>query len=211
MVRFDSMNLSITRQPSLIQAQLKLTSSATNWFAGLFMNLPTDQETTIEIKLDAGGPKESPNSVVKWYQLHPVMTYADPNRYETYEWFNKDAQGRWVSGDTFKTGEQRYAGYGKIPVQHVLPPAITEQFLSADGRYWSAWREIDNVEAVVEKNVFRMKVKFTLPSAVVAIRMPYMPNYQSTFLEKLEQAHLPGVTVHHIGVSTHPAAVRGAA
>lgn len=183
----DGMNLAITAQTSALLLEVKLTSSDANWFMGTFMNLPTERETTIELSLGTGGPKESPASVVKWYRLHPVMTYADPSRYESYEWFQKDASGRWVSGDPFKTGENRFAGSGKVPEQHVMPPRCAAPFLSADGRYWSAWRELDGTEAVMDKNIFRMTQQFALPSATVAIRMPYLPVYQHEFYTLLRR------------------------
>ena len=197
----DGMNLTITEQePGRVA--VKLTTTAANWFAGTFANLPTDRETTIELALAGSGSKENPASVVKWADLHPVMTYADPAKYATYEWFAKDTQGRWVSGDPLKTGEARYAGTGKVPVQQVIPVAVAEQFLSRDGKYWSAWREIETIDAVMDKNIFRIKQQFALPKVTVAMRIPYPPKYQQAFSERLEKAHLPGVTVHAVGKST---------
>jgi len=198
----DGMNLTITEQePGRVA--VKLATTAGNWFAGTFSNLPTDRETTIELAFAGSGSKENQASVVKWVDLHPVMTYADPAKYATYEWFVKDAQGHWISGDPLKTGEARYAGTGKVPVQQVIPAAVAEQFLSRDGKYWAAWREIETVDAVMDKNIFCIKQQFALPKATVAMRIPYPPALQKAFAERVEEAHIPGVTVRHLGKSTN--------
>ena len=72
----EGMNLIITGKPSPSLVEVKLISIAANWFAGTFMDLPMDHETIIELALAGSGTPENPASVVKWMQLHPVMTYA---------------------------------------------------------------------------------------------------------------------------------------
>ena len=54
----------------------------------------------------------------------------------------------------------------------------------------------------IEKNSFSMLQKFDYPMATVAMRVPYMPKYEQAFINKIENAHLPGITVHAIGNST---------
>ena len=126
-----------------------------------------------------------------------------PMRYESYEWFTKDTQGHWVSGDPFEQRKSHFAGVGKVPEQQVIPRELAEQFLSVDGKYWSAWREIDKTEAVVNKNVLRMTQKFGFPLATIAMRVPYLPKVQQAFADKVEHAQSPGVIVHQLGRSAN--------
>jgi len=195
----DGFNLAVVDQITPHYVIVKLASPAHNWFAGTFTNLPTDKAVTIGLSMAGNDTRGNAADVKKWVGLMPVMTYADPTQYETYEWFRKDAQGRWVSGDPFKQGEARFAGTGKTPEQAVIPKEVAAQFLSADGQYWQAWREVDTAEAVPGINVFRITQRFARPTATVAMRVPYTYTYLQAFLAKLQAAKLPGVTVDEIG------------
>lgn len=198
----DGMNLAIEEYVNSHYTVVKLTSPAHNWFAGTFTNLPTDKPVTIGLSMDGNDTTGNKADVSKWRGLTPVMTYADPNRYETYEWFAKDGQGRWVSGSPFKRGDAKYAGSGKVPEQSVIPKEIAELFLSVDGKYWQAWREVDFAEAVTGLNIFRVKQKFTLPTATVAMRIPCPNLVVDEILSKIRESHLNGIIIDSVGKSS---------
>lgn len=106
-----------------------------------------------------------------------------------------------MSGNPFKKGDQRFAGTEKTPEQSVIPKEVAEEFLSKDGTYWQAWREVDSAEAIENLNIFRIKQKFAYPTAIVAMRVPYTPTLNTAFVEQLEKSRFPGVIVHHAGKS----------
>ena len=197
----DGMNLAIVDQVDPHYVVVKLTSPAHNWFAGTFTNLPTDNPVTIGLSMEGNDTGGNKADVSKWVGLAPVMTYADPTRYETYEWYAKDAQGRWVSGDPFKTRRERYAGTGKVPDQSAIPADLAGQFLSPDGKYWQPWREVDRADFTFRTGqyVFRIVQKFSRPEATVAMRIPYTYTYLETFIEHLLEDKAPGVYVDEIG------------
>jgi hypothetical protein len=179
----DGFNLEITdclpfERPQNLPASryriaTKLTHPVHNFFAGRFINLPTDKEVTIGLSMVGNDTKGNNAYVGKWVGLRPVFSYADPTKYESYEWFAKDEQGRWVSGDIFKKGQAKYAGTGKVPEQQVIPANIAVKFLSTDGKYWSPWGEIENVEVMADVNAIRIKQKFDLPTATVSMVAPH--------------------------------------
>lgn len=195
----DGFNLVISEQISPTYAITNITSPVHNWFAGTFTNLPLGKPVTLGLFLHDYIAQTEPADVSKWRGLVPIMTYADPTRYEAYEWFTKDFQGRWVSGDSLKTGETRYAGTGNIPQQQVISQQDAPQFLSPDGCFWSPWREVENTEVLTGVNVFRIIHTFTQPSATVAMRIPFTYTYQQAFIERLKTAHLPGVYIDKLG------------
>ncbi|HEX2951618.1 MAG TPA: M14 family zinc carboxypeptidase [Armatimonadota bacterium] len=196
----DAGNLVIEKELNPHQISLRMVSPCHNWWMARLKNLATDSETTISLSMKGMDGGTNKGNVAKWQGLRPVMTYANPERYETYEWFTKDEQGRWVSGDPFKQGkETRFAGTGEVPEQSVIPKEVAEQFLSSDGKYWSAWREIDHVEAVTALNVFRCTQRFALPEVTIAMRVPYTYTYLQQFLDRLRTLKLPGVFVDEIG------------
>lgn len=197
----DGFNLKIEEQLPNNYVIVSLQTPVHNWFAATISNLPINQEVTIGLSMEGTDTKGNQGSVAKWAGtpgLIPVMTYADPTTYEAYEWYEKDAKGRWVSGDLFKTGNARFAGTGKVPEQTAIPKEAAEQFLSTDG-YWQPWREVDAAEAVVPLNIFRMKQKFAASTATVAMRVPFTYTYQQLWLEKLKAAKLPGVCIDECG------------
>jgi len=196
----DGFNLEVVDQ--ITPHYVKLASPAHNWFAGTFTDLPTDKGVTIGLSMAGNDTRGNAADVKKWVGLVPVMTYADPTQYETYEWFIKDQDGRWVSGDPFKQGEARFAGTGKVPDQMVIPEEVAEQFLSADGQYWQAWREVDHAEAVPGINVFRITQRFAYPTATVAMRVPYTYRFFQEFIQRLQTAKIAGVEIDLIGRTT---------
>jgi hypothetical protein len=197
----DGMNLEIVDQISSHYVIVKVNPPVHNWFAGTFTNLPTDKEVTIGLSMEGMDTKGNTGDVSKWVGLRPVMTYADPTKYETYEWFQKDEQGRWVSGDAFKKGDEKFAGTGTTPEQSVIPQEVAADFLSEDGNYWQPWREIDNAEAVTNLNIFRMKQQFSYPKATLAMRVPFTYTYLQQFISQLQSADIPGVYVDKIGMT----------
>lgn len=195
----DGFNLRIAEQLHSHYLIMTIDSSAHNWFAGIFTNLPIDKEVTIGFSLDGLDTAGNVADVGKWRGLRPVMTVGDPLQYTTYSWYAKDEQGRWVCGDPFAPEDMRFAGTDVTPVQSVIPAEFAERFLSADGTYWQPWREIDGVEAYTSANVFRMRQTFASHTATLAMRIPFTYTYLQQLLERLEAAAWPGVTVEAIG------------
>jgi len=197
----DGMNLQIIDQISSHYLVVEVNTPVHNWFACALTNLPIDKEVTIGFSMAGKDSSGNKGDVTKWRGLKPVMTYADPNRYETSEWFQRDERGHWISGDPFKQGEQKLAGTGKTPEQSVIPQEIAEEFLSKDRKYWQAWREIDDTEVVTSLNIFRIRQKFAYPTATVAMRIPFTYTLLQNHLERLQAAGLPGVSVEEIGLT----------
>jgi len=195
----DGFNLRVAEQLDPHYIIVELASPAHNWFAGTFTNLPTDKEVTIGLSMTGNDTQGNKADVSKWDGLMPVITYADPAKYESYEWFQKDDKGRWVSGDPFKQGNAKFAGTGKTPIQTAIPNALAAQFLSKDGAYWQPWREVDAAEAVTGANVFRIKQKFARTTATVAMRVPFTYTYLQHYIRRLKAANIPSVTMAAIG------------
>jgi len=103
----DGFNLIVDEQLAPDYVVVKQTRPAHNWFAGTFSNLPTDREVTIGLSMQGNGGGINIGNVAKWKGLRPVLTYADPTKYESYEWFIKDDNGVWISGDPFKKGKEK--------------------------------------------------------------------------------------------------------
>jgi hypothetical protein len=190
------MNLQMVEQVSTNYIIVKVSPAIHNVCAGTFLHLPTDHVMNIGLSM-AG----TPGNVSKWQGLLPEMTYGDPAVYETYEWFRKDGQGRWVSGDVLKRAKARYAGNGTVPSQTAMPLAVASKYLMDNGTYWSCWKEVDVAEAVPAYNVFRIKQKFDLENATIASRVPYTYRFQQQFLDRLQQSQMPGVAVETIGTT----------
>ena len=198
----DGQNLTLVDRLAPNRILVEVAPTAHNWFAGTFINLPTDGPLTIGFSMTGRDTRGEKADVSKWQGLKPVTTYADPTRYESYEWFRKDAGGRWVSGDLFKAEGERYAGTGAVPEQHAVPAALAPAFLSEDGGYWAPWREVDATEVLSGVNIFRLTHAFTAPTATVAMRVPFTYTYLQAFLARLQTGHFPGVAVEEIGATT---------
>jgi len=195
----DGFNLVVSEMITPSYACLQVSPPTHGWFAGSFTHLPVKTPVTLGLSMGEMRDGELDADVTRWLGLQPVMTYADPTQYAAYEWFRKDPQGRWISGDPFKVGEARYAGMELVPKQTVIPEEVASQFLSSDGAIWTPWREIDNVEVLPNVNIFRIRETYALPSATVAMRVPYTYTYLQDFLSRLQAAKLPGVTVDELG------------
>ena len=202
-VAADGENLLLSEVLSPEHLILSLSHPVHDWFAGTFTHLSTAAPTTFEFSMDGNDTERDPADVVKWLGLLPVFTYADTTKYESYEWFTKDTQGRWVSGDPFKHGDARLAGTGEVPEQQVIPAKLAAQFLSADRNYWSPWCAVEKAKAQPALNCFRFTQRFAAPTATVAMRVPCTDTFFQAVLDKLRLAHLPGVSVDVIGASAH--------
>lgn len=197
----EGFNLSMIDQPVPGRVVVGLTPPAHNWFAGTLTHLPLDRDTTIGLSMAGNDSKGNVGDVRKWDGLRPVMTYADPTKYDAYQWYHKNAQGHWMLEDPVPMAAAQDAGTGPVPIQHAIPPALAAQFLSDDGQYWLPWREIDTVEVLPQLNIFRMTQRFSSPTATVAMRIPCLYSFLHAYADRLEQAHLPGVTVETIGTT----------
>ncbi len=202
MVDSDSFNLAIAQVMNDDFLTMKLIVPAHNWFAGTFTNLPTDKAMTISWSMNGNDTVGNIANVHKWAGLRPLYTYGDPTKYATYEWFMKDEQGRWQSSDPCKTGDAALAGFGNVPEQQVVPAEIAPEFLSPDGRYWSAWGEIGQTKTYPDENIIRITQQFAYPTATVAMRLPFTYTLLEQFIQRLQTAKLPGVFIDEIGKPT---------
>ena len=207
MIPQEGFNLSLVQQMNT-RLIVTLASPVHNWFAGTFEHLPTGHPVTLGFSLVGQDSSREKADVTKWAGLRPVMTYADPAQYASYEWFMKDAHGQWLSGDPFKTGDARGAGTGVTPTQQVIPASQAAHFLSQDGTFWSPWCEVDAATTLPNLNLFRIQQQFMLPKATLAMRIPYGNTYDDAVMRRLRAAHVPGVTVEDIGKSAQQRVLR---
>jgi hypothetical protein len=196
----DCFNLKIIRRG---KSQVDVTPARVNhgWFAGTFDHLPIDTEVTLRICMAGNDIGGNIADCAKWVGLRPVMTYADPAQYESYQWYRRDAQGRWVSGDPCRRGTAKFAGTGPTPKQEAIPADLAAEFLSADGETWSPWRELKEGKADTCKKIFTIRERFARPTATIALHFPYTVAYQEAFLQRLRAGKFPGVTVDELGES----------
>jgi hypothetical protein len=197
----DGFNLRVKEQVDEHYVIVELASPAHNWFAALCSNLPTDAPVTIGMSMAGNDTKGNKANVGKWDRLAPVMTYADPAKYESYECFERTDEGAWLSTDPLKPREKRYAGIEETPEQTAIPAELAKEFLSKDGRRWEPWREVDRAEAFADANVFRITHHFRRAAAAVAMRVPYTYTYLQQICDRVQAANLPGVTVEDLGVT----------
>lgn len=196
----DGFNLRILQASATdVTTTPAIPGNAHNWFAGRFSGLARGRETTIRVNMtgnDTAGNKA--NVGQKWRGLRPLYTYADPNQYEAYTGYTRNENGAWISSDPFKKGTAQFAGNGTTPLQNVMPPAVAAEFLSEDGASWFPWQEIDTANPI-KGNTFEIRHTFALPSASVAMRVPFTHNYMTQFIARFQAAQLPGITVDEIG------------
>ena len=143
----------------------------------------------------------NPVNLTKWRQLHPLLTYADPADYASYEWFTRGEDGHWVSGDCCKLDDAQDAGTAELPAQQVIPASLAPQFLSADGRFWSAWQELSDTEVLPNVVQFEIRHRFAAETATVAMHYPYTYTMLQQYLARLLARQYPGVSVDRIGVT----------
>lgn len=193
----DSFNINIGERIDAHRLIMEFTNPCHNFWAMRLSHLPTDVPMQIGFNMDSNDTRNKAD-VKKWIGLRPMLTYSDPNRYESYEWYLKDTTGRWVSGDIFKDLKTRYAGTGKVPTQKAVPDELSEECLSIDGKVWVPWHDID---ATVEPNlnIMRYSYLFRQSTASVAMRIPFTSTYQTQVIDRLRTAKYPGVFVDDIG------------
>ena len=197
----ESFNLKVLRRKAGDRIDVAPAGVNHQWFAANFANLPVDRETAIRVCMEGNDIGINIADCRKWVGLRPLMTYADPTQYESYQWYRRDAQGRWVSGDLFARGAAKYAGAGRVPEQQVMPAHLAEQFLTNDGAVWHPWREMAEGEVDIAARTFTVRERFEQPRAAMALHIPYTFAYQEAFLQRLRAARLPGVAVDEIGRS----------
>lgn len=195
----DGNNLQIAAQPAADQLLVKLSTPTHNWFAGTLINLPLDHPVTIDLPMNGNNTRGNAANVKKWVGLQPVMTYADPTQYASYECFHKDHAGRWVSTDPLKRGEERFAGIGALPEQQAMPAELAGAFLAQDGATWTPWREVDTVQVDVTANSLRLQQRFAAPAATIAMRVPFTYTFLQAFITRLQAVKLPGVFLDELG------------
>ena len=201
----DGFNLRIMSQVTPPQAgvenSLDLTPIRTvhHWFAGKFTDLPLDRELLLRICMAGQDVPFNKATVEKWQGLYPLLTYAEPMRRESYEWFRRRADGQWISGDLCKCAAERLAGSGRYPEQQVLPAALAAQGLAAEGDFWSAWQEMRGTTARTDTNHFEIRQRFASPSAAIAIHPPFTYTYLQQLLWQVQARQFPGVFLDEIG------------
>ena len=144
----EGCNFTVEDVLSPCHAVLSLSSHVHNIFIGVMTNLSTSEETCLGFSMTSNDSATSKADVSKWINLKSIYSYAPFADYDSYVWYRKDADGRWVSSDPFATGASRFAGKGELPTQNVVPAELSKAFLSPDGTYWSTFADIDNCEAV---------------------------------------------------------------
>ncbi len=197
----EGFNLKIVARPAANVLVVKPDPPINNWFAGKFVQLPVGE--ALEIRVDMTGC-DTPGNVAdtgKWVGLRPVYSYADPEQYASYEWFRRDALGRWVSGDLFKQGAARFAGDGELPEQKAIPVTLAGQFRSPDGTFWSPWGEIAGGQSNTTTRIFTFTVHPAAPEMTIAMHVPYLIGYDHQVISRLKAAHFPGVFVDELGRS----------
>jgi len=195
----DEFNLTVSEMITPTYVVLKLTQKTHGWFAGSFEHLPVNTPVTLGLSMDGNDDDKTPADVSKWKGLRPVMTYADPTQYASYVGYTKRADGHWISDDPFTGADAPDAGTGPVPQQTTIPMEVAAQFLTPDGIAWYPWREVDEARALPGVNVFRMTHTFALPTATLAMRVPYPYGYEQACRERVNAANLPGVTIDALG------------
>ncbi|MHB0935536.1 MAG: M14 family zinc carboxypeptidase [Armatimonadota bacterium] len=197
----EGFNLRIIDRPSPTIIEVQPNPGCPNWFAGKFINLPVGQPLEIRLNMNGCDTRNNVANTGKWQGLRPLYTYADPEQYETYEWFRKDAQGRWVSGDLFKKGPARLAGTGPVPEQTVIPAGLASCFLTDDQTFWYPWQEILGGQPNTDTRIFTFTVTPEAPIMTIAMHVPYTLAFERELVKRLKAARLPGVFVDELGVS----------
>lgn len=170
-----------------------ITTQAHNWW---LMKLTGVKGKKLTIGFSMAGKGD----VSKWTSLHPVYSYSDPDKLETFEWFTKDS-GHWRSGNVFLSDEKRDAGIGKCPIQQAIPKDSTNEFLSKDGTYWEPWGRISNTQVISNINIFRFTQTFTQDTVWVAMRYPFSYTLLQNYIEAIRAKQDSRIRVNVVGTS----------
>ena len=210
----EGFNLEIVaRDAGMLECAPLIKGAAHNWFAALFAGLPVGREITFAVNIK-GQSTANKADVGKWKGLRPVMSYADPTRPESYFSYVRRADGVWVSDDILAASE---AGSGAVPRQGVMPASVAPAFLGKEKRpnparptdpkapktievaTWSAWRELNDVEADTKNNRFLIRQSFELPYATLAMRVPYTPLLHQRLMQRLAAARPRHLQIDNLG------------
>ena len=192
-------NLAINEKISDSEYSLVSTSKAPNWFSCAFTNIDISKELTFSLCMNDNDAVGAAGDVSKWDGLWPVYTYSEYLNYDTYIYYTKNDDGYWVSSDVF--AKEKLTGNGKTPEQTVIPVELAEEFLSEDGKYWSAWAELQDTHADKGSNTFFMTHQFNSPNVSIAMKYPYCYDYELEYMTRLEKANIPGIKINNIGKS----------
>lgn len=206
LIEGDGLNLKIvTASNEQISLEPRDKPAAHNWFAASFDGL-TLGPTSWRVDMSGTGTQYK-GKVAKWQGVHPVISYADPARYETYIWYFKE-DGVWISSDPLLRGADREAGNGELPIQSAVAPELATEFLKADDQIWSPWRDIETANANPADNTFSFSTDVATPRATIAMRVPYPNSFEDEFAKRLKAANWPGVSVDEIGQSVEKRPLR---
>lgn len=203
----DGFNLKLLRSNDTeIFLEPRDKKAAHNWFAASFDGLPL-YSVTWRVDMNETGTDFKGN-MRKWQGVKPVISYADPQKYEAFIWYYKESDGVWISSDPLLEGRAREAGRGKLPLQNVVAPALATEFLSADGLIWSPWRDIETSSADTTSQTFSFSTAVKAPRATVAMRVPYLNGFEDQFVKRLQARQLPGVFVDELGKTVEGRSLR---
>ena len=200
-VQHDGFNLSIEDIIGDGQVVVKMNTPCHNYWGANFINLPIDAELKIGLSMDFNANQDNVADVKKWHCLVPVFSYANPINAASYEWYKKGSDGRWKSGNPLIPKSSMYVGNGLLPIQSVISPALANQFLTDGGTTWIPWKNVDATEANDELNIFRVVQKFTMCSATLAMRIPYVNAVADDCVAQIHKFKPKGVDVCTIGKS----------
>ena len=200
-ISFPGANMDILNVVSKTELNLKLKKKVPNWFLGIIFGVDTEDITTLCLNMSENSTSLGRADVGKWEGLRPVYTYGSHIYYSDFIYYTKGDDGFWVSSDPFLFGNDKLAGNDRLPVQEILFEGLEEYALSEDGKYWSAWMEIEDAYPDSYSDSFTMRESFKQKLVTVAIRVPYSYDYEWQYMLKLKEVKRTGVKVHEIGKS----------
>jgi hypothetical protein len=197
LVAGDALNLRLSKiNTNDLTVTPETPGYAHNWWAGRFAGLTPGTPTTIRVAMKGNDTIGNQANVNKWNGLRPMYTYADPARYEAYVGYVRRADGNWYSTDPFLEG----TGNGDVPRQNAMHPLLAPAFLSSNGAEWFPWAEIEDARPS-GGNTFVFTHTYLIPSATVAMRVPFTHTYFAQFIQRLKAAQWGGVYVDEVGKS----------
>ena len=194
-------NMVVTDVLSPVRVVCELSSPVHNMWSGRFHHIKTDQPTMIGWNMEGQNGGTNVGNVTKWVNLKPVVCEGDDTLWDAYQFWTKNANDVWeCTSDPFRTGPDRFAGNGKVPIQSAIPTEIADAYLDPTRKYFQCWREVDS-EVIPTLNTYRAICHFNAESATLAMRMPFRYSYLESFVDKLGNANMSGVFVDAIGTT----------
>ena len=195
-------NMVLVEVLSPVRVVCELSSPVHNMWSGRFHHLQTDQPTMIGWNMEGQNGGTNDGNVTKWVNLKPVVCEGDDTLWDAYQFWTKNANDVWeCTSDPFRTGPDRFAGNGKVPIQSAIPTEIADAYLDPTGKYFQCWREVDS-EVIPTLNTYRAICHFNAESATLAMRMPFRYSYLLNVIDNIQKASPPGVFVDTLGMST---------